>query len=216
MDVTRPLRPVQRAMVREAVNSSERDGARHRVSRGLLKVANSLTMLRLLTTPVLVYLLLNTVRFRRYDWYALALIAVLQATDILDGYLARQAKGSVRIRTMGEILDPIADKLYINSAVIALAWIDRLPMWAGGVIVLRDALILAGWLATYLGTGVRLLPNKLGKAADTFQAALLILVLLRPPAQLLNAVLWITAVLTIASGFIYLKGALSARREARL
>jgi CDP-diacylglycerol--glycerol-3-phosphate 3-phosphatidyltransferase len=173
-------------------------------------------MLRLLTTPILVYLLLNTVRFRRYDWYALALIAVLQATDILDGYLARQAKGSVRIRTMGEILDPIADKLYINSSVIALAWIGRLPMWVGGVIVLRDALILAGWLATYLGTGVRLLPNKLGKAADTFQAVLLILVLLRPPPPLLNVVIWTTVVLTIASGFLYLKGALSARHEARL
>lgn len=203
-------------MVREAINSSEREGARHRVSRGMLKVANSLTMLRLLATPILVYLLLNTGRFRRYDWYALALIAVLQATDVLDGYLARQAKGPVRIRTMGEILDPIADKLYINSSVIALAWIGRLPMWAGGIIVLRDALILTGWLATYLGTGVRLLPNKLGKAADTFQAALLILVLLRPPAELLNAVIWITAVLTIASGFLYLKGALSARHEARL
>lgn len=203
-------------MVREAVNSSERDGARHRVSRGLLKVANSLTMLRLLATPILVYLLLNTDRFRSYDWYALGLIAVLQATDILDGYLARQAKGPVRIRTLGEVLDPIADKLYINSAVIALAWIGRLPMWAGGIIVLRDALILTGWLATYLGTGVRLLPNKLGKAADSLQAFLLVFVLLRPPDQLLHIVIWITVGLTIASGFLYLKGALSARHEARL
>ena len=201
--------------MREAVNT-EREGSRHRVSRGLLRVANSLTMVRLLTTPVLVFLLLNTVRFRRYDWYALGLIAVLQATDILDGYLARQAKGSVRIRTVGEILDPIADKLYINSSVIALAWIGRLPMWAGGVIVLRDTLILAGWLATYLGTGVRLLPNKLGKVADAFQAVLLVLILLRPPAQLLDAVIWTTVALTIASGFLYLKGALSARHEARL
>ncbi len=182
----------------------------------MLKVANSLTMLRLVATPALVYLLLNTARAPRYDWYALGLIAVLQATDVLDGYLARQAKGGVRIRTMGEILDPIADKLYINSAVIALTWVGRLPGWAGGLIVLRDALILAGWLATYLGTGVRLLPNKLGKAADTFQAALLILVLLRPPETLLNAVIWITVSLTIASGFLYLKGALSARHEARL
>jgi CDP-diacylglycerol--glycerol-3-phosphate 3-phosphatidyltransferase len=203
-------------MVRESVNSPERDGARHRVSRGLLKVANSLTMLRLLATPILVYLLLNTSRFRRYDWYALALIAVLQATDILDGYLARQAKGPVRIRTLGEVLDPIADKLYINSAVIALAWIGRLPMLVGGIIVLRDALILTGWVATYLGTGVRLLPNKLGKAADSLQAFLLVFVLLRPPDQLLHIVIWITVGLTIASGFLYLKGALSARHEARL
>lgn len=203
-------------MVREAVNSSEREGSRHRVSRGLLRVANSLTMLRLLTTPILVYLLLNTGRFRRYDWYALGLIALLQATDILDGYLARQAKGPVRIRTIGEVLDPIADKLYINGSAIALAWVGRLPMWTAGVIVLRDALILAGWLATYLGTGVRLLPNKLGKAADSFQAILLVAVLLRPPAELLNPIIWITVVLTIASGFLYLKGALSARHEARL
>ena len=202
--------------VREASKTSAVDAPRQRVSRGLLKVANSLTMLRLLATPALVYLLLNTAQVPRYDWYALALIAVLQATDVLDGFLARQAKGRVRIRTMGEILDPVADKLYINSAVIALTWVGRIPAWAGGLIVLRDALILGGWLATYLGTGVRLLPNKLGKAADTFQAALLILILLRPHQTLLDAVIWITVSLTIASGFLYLKGALSARHEARL
>ena len=202
--------------VREASKTSAVDAPRQRVSRGLLKVANSLTMLRLLATPALVYLLLNTAQVPRYDWYALALIAVLQATDVLDGFLARQAKGRVRIRTMGEVLDPVADKLYINSAVIALTWVGRIPAWAGGLIVLRDALILGGWLATYLGTGVRLLPNKLGKAADTFQAALLILILLRPHQTLLDAVIWITVSLTIASGFLYLKGALSARHEARL
>ena len=216
MNVTECCRLVQPAMVQDAVHSSEREGSRHRVSRGLLRIANSLTMLRLLTTPLLVYLLLNTGRFRRYDWYALGLIALLQATDILDGYLARQAKGPVRIRTIGEILDPVADKLYINSSVIALAWIGRLPMWVAGLILLRDSLILAGWLATYVGTGVRLLPNKLGKAADSVQAFLLVLVLLRPSAPLLNVVIWITAGLTIASGFLYLKGALSARHEARL
>ena len=202
--------------VREASKTSAVDAPRQRVSRGLLKVANSLTMLRLLATPALVYLLLNTAQVPRYDWYALALIAVLQATDVLDGFLARQAKGRVRIRTMGEVLDPVAAKLYINSAVIALTWVGRIPAWAGGPIVLRDALILGGWLATYLGTGVRLLPNKLGKAADTFQAALLILILLRPHQTLLDAVIWITVSLTIASGFLYLKGALSARHEARL
>ena len=202
--------------VREASKTSAVDAPRQRVSRGLLKVANSLTMLRLLATPALVYLLLNTAQVPRYDWYALALIAVLQATDVLDGFLARQAKGRVRIRTMGEVLDPVADKLYINSAVIALTWVGRIPAWAGGLFVLRDALILGGWLATYLVTGVRLLPNKLGKAADTFQAALLILILLRPHQTLLDAVIWITVSLTIASGFLYLKGALSARHEARL
>ncbi len=173
-------------------------------------------MLRLLATPLVIYMILQTATAPRYDWYALALIAALQATDVLDGYLARQAKGPVQIRTIGEVLDPIADKLYINSAVIALTWIDRIPLWVGGLIVLRDALILGGWLATYLGTGVRLLPNKLGKAADTSQALLLILVLLRTPNPFLATWVWLTAVLTVASGVLYLRGALGARHEARL
>jgi len=202
--------------VQQQSNDSEQDVARHKVRRGLLKIADSLTMMRLLATPLVVYVVLQTAESRRYDWYALALVIVLQATDVLDGYLARQAKGSVRIRTLGEILDPIADKLYINSAVIALTWIERIPLWIGALIVLRDALILAGWLATYLGTGVRLLPNKLGKLADTSQAVLLILVLIRPPQAVLHSWFWLTAVLTVASGMLYLKEALGARHEARL
>lgn len=202
--------------VQQQTESLPRDTARHRVSRRLLKVADSLTMMRLLATPLVVYLVLQTATDARYNWYALGLIAALQATDVLDGYVARQAKGPVRIRTIGEILDPIADKLYINSSVIALAWIDRVPLWAGGLIVLRDVLILAGWLATYLGTGVRLLPNKLGKAADTSQAILLIVVLLQTPDPVLSAWVWLTAVLTVASGMLYLRGALGARHEARL
>jgi CDP-diacylglycerol--glycerol-3-phosphate 3-phosphatidyltransferase len=202
--------------VQQQSNDSEQDVARHKVRRGLLKIADSLTMMRLLATPLVVYVVLQTAESRRYEWYALALIAVLQATDVLDGYLARQAKGSVRIRTLGEILDPIADKLYINSAVIALTWIDRLPLWVGALIVLRDTLILAGWLATYWGTGVRLLPNRLGKLADTSQAVLLIVVLVRSPQSVLHSWLWLTAALTVASGVLYLRGALGARHEARL
>jgi CDP-diacylglycerol--glycerol-3-phosphate 3-phosphatidyltransferase len=202
--------------VQQRTNIEGRDVARRKVHRGLLKFADSLTMLRLLATPLLVYIVLHTAESRQYDWYALGLIAALQATDVLDGYLARQAKGAVRIRTLGEILDPIADKLYINSAVIALAWIDRIPLWVGALIVLRDAFILAGWLATYLGTGVRLLPNRLGKLADTCQAVLLILVLLRPAETALQLWFWLTAALTLASGVLYLRGALGARHEARL
>ena len=202
--------------VQQQSNDSEQGVARHKVRRGLLRIADSLTVMRLLATPLVVYVVLQTTESRRYDLYALALIAVLQATDVLDGYLARQAKGSVPLRTLGEVLDPIADKLYINSAVIALIWIERIPLWIGALIVLRDTLILAGWLATYLGTGVRLLPNKLGKLADTSQAVLLILVLIRPPQPVLHSWFWLTAVLTVASGGLYLKEALGARHEARL
>ncbi len=201
----------------ESANSNDAKGPlKRRVSRNLLRLANSLTLLRLVSTPALVILLVRTEQASVYNWYALGLIAFLQTTDVLDGYFARQAKGSVPIHTVGEILDPIADKLYFNSSVIALTWIGRIPMWLGAMIVARDALILAGWLATYVGTGVRLLPNKLGKAADSAQAILLIAVLLRPPEVVLMVLFWTTAALTLASGVLYARGALSARHEAQL
>ncbi len=201
----------------ESAKSNDAKGPLKRsVRRNLLRLANSLTLLRLVATPALVILLVRTEQSSVYDWYALGLIAFLQTTDVLDGYFARQAKGSAAIHTVGEILDPIADKLYINSSVIALTWIGRIPMWLGIMIVLRDALILAGWLATYVGTGVRLLPNKVGKAADSAQAILLIAVLLRPPEGVLMVLFWITAALTVASGMLYARGALSARHEAQL
>ncbi|GEM_PF-2056795 len=182
----------------------------YRVNRFLLGVANLLTLSRLLATPVLVYLLLKTVEEPHYNWLALLTIALLQASDVLDGIVARQARGKAPqgVNPAGEILDPVADKLYINSAVVTLAVIGRLDWRVAAVIVARDVLILLGWALRYVFSGIRLLPNRLGKAADSLQAVLLVVVLLQPGEGVVTAFSWGAAALTVASGVWYARTAL--------
>ena len=171
----------------------------------LLRVANALTILRLVAVPLVIWVIYQTGFGPELDWVAVSLVVALQVTDILDGYLARQAKHGEtrRVNPLGEVLDPIADKLYINGAFLTLIAIGRVPMWAGGLIVARDFGIAVGWVIKYLATGVRLLPNLLGKAADSSHALALVVVLARPEASVSNAVLWLAVILTVASGLSY-------------
>jgi CDP-diacylglycerol--glycerol-3-phosphate 3-phosphatidyltransferase len=171
----------------------------------LLRVANALTILRLAGVPLVIWVIYRTSLGPELDWVAVSLVVALQVTDMLDGYLARQAKHGEtrRVNPLGEVLDPIADKLYINGAFLTLIAIGRVPMWAGALIVARDFGIAVGWVIKYLLTGVRLLPNLLGKAADSSHALALVVVLARPEASVSNAVLWLAVALTVASGLSY-------------
>ncbi|MEZ5396519.1 MAG: CDP-alcohol phosphatidyltransferase family protein [Bryobacterales bacterium] len=182
----------------------------------LLRVANALTILRLVAVPLVIWVIYQTGSTLDLDWIAVSLVVALQVTDILDGYLARQAKhgDTRRINPLGEVLDPIADKLYINGAFLTLMWIDRIPLWAGGVIVARDFLIAMGWTLKYVLTSVRLLPNMLGKAADSSHALALVVVMARPAVSVSNAVLILAAALTVASGISYTHMALTAKPAA--
>lgn len=186
------------------------------INWSLLRVANAITILRLIGVPFVIWVIYQTGETTELDWIAVSLVVGLQLTDILDGYLARQAKhgDTRRVNPLGEVLDPIADKLYINGAFLTLIFIDRVPLWAGGLIVARDFGIAAGWILKYVLTGVRLLPNLLGKAADSSHALALVVVLARPAASVSNAVLWLAVALTVASGLSYAKQAFTARPTA--
>ena len=181
------------------------------VNWSLLRVANALTILRLAAVPLVIWVIYQTGFTTELDWIAVCLVAAIQVTDILDGYLARQAKhgDTPGVNPLGEVLDPIADKLYINGAFLTLIAIGRVPAWAGGLIVARDFGIALGWLMKYLLTGVRLLPNVLGKAADSSHALALVVVLARPAESVSNAVLWLAVGLTVASAFSYARKALA-------
>ena len=181
------------------------------INWSLLRVANALTILRLASVPLVIWVIYQTDFDPEKDWLAVSLVVGLQVTDILDGYLARQAKHGekLRVNPLGEVLDPIADKLYINGAFLTLIAVGRIPLWAGGLIVARDFGIALGWIAKYALTGVRLLPNMLGKAADSSHALALVVVLARPAAAVSNAVLYLAVALTVASGVSYAHKALT-------
>jgi cardiolipin synthase len=134
----------------------------------VLTVANGLTGLRLLLAPVFLWLYASG-DVRR----ALPVFAVAAATDVLDGLVARLLRQHSRL---GEILDPIADKLLAFCALVALAWAGRLPIWLPALVVGRDVVLVAG--ATLLhAVGVaqrlRVIPTRAGKYA-TFALAVLV------------------------------------------
>lgn len=185
------------------------------MDRALLRVANTLTISRLCATPLLVYLLLETRQNPAYNWIALALLVVLLATDVLDGYIARRAAGRMRVNPTGEMLDPIADKLYLNSAFITLAVLGRIEVWVAGLIVTRDVLILLAWLWCYVRSRVRALPNAFGKLANFSQAVLVFAILIAPPAAVLEALVGVTCVLTVLSGLSYAWVSLLSNPPAR-
>jgi CDP-diacylglycerol--glycerol-3-phosphate 3-phosphatidyltransferase len=91
---------------------------------------------------------------------AAVLFAAAAATDFLDGYLARHAHAQSRF---GRIVDPLADRLLINLAIILLVYHHRLEWWLAAPVLLRDALLAAVFRARHEATEVRV--NLLGKTA---------------------------------------------------
>jgi cardiolipin synthase (CMP-forming) len=121
-------------------------------------VPNALSFLRLLGVPLFLWLVLGP----EADGWALALLAASGVTDYLDGYLARRLGQTSRL---GEILDPVADRLYILAVVIGLAIRDIVPWWFAIVLPLRDVL-LWGLVPILRTRGYSALPvHFLGKAA---------------------------------------------------
>jgi CDP-diacylglycerol---glycerol-3-phosphate 3-phosphatidyltransferase len=104
--------------------------------RELLYPSNLLTMSRLLLVPLTLLLLRKPERRRA----ALTCLALVMLTDAVDGPLAR-ARGEVS--RLGEILDPLADKLLIDGAAIILSQTRGFPWWATGLMLFRDIGILA-------------------------------------------------------------------------
>jgi cardiolipin synthase (CMP-forming) len=126
--------------------------------RQVLTLPNILTIIRLAGVPLFLWLLLVP---QADGWAALVLVAS-GITDYLDGYLARRLG---QISKVGAILDPVADRLYILSTVLGLAWRDIIPWWLAVLLPARDVLLWG--LVPFLRTrGYSALPvHFLGKAA---------------------------------------------------
>ncbi len=121
-------------------------------------VPNLLSMARLAGVPVFLWLVLGP----EADGWALGLLMLSGFTDYLDGYLARKLD---QTSALGEILDPVADRLYILAVVIGLALRDIIPWWVAVILPLRD-LLLWGLVPLLRTRGYSALPvHFLGKAA---------------------------------------------------
>ncbi len=166
----------------------------------MLTLANRLTILRILMTPVITILLLY-----RYMEAAIALFLLAGVTDGLDGFVAR-SRGQ---RTaLGMVLDPIADKVLLMSAVVVLTVLQELPRWFTIIIVSRDVILMGGSLILYMFVGkISTPPSWLGKTTTGFQIATVFVAMLDNLAPVLRSVVMplavLTTVLTISSGLHY-------------
>lgn len=105
-----------------------------------LNLPNLLTMVRIFMVPILVVVLLTEFKFERWFFFnreelAVIIFILASVTDMLDGWLARRRN---QITTLGQLLDPIADKLLIASVLISLVGMQLAPAWVVVVIVGRE------------------------------------------------------------------------------
>jgi cardiolipin synthase len=127
------------------------------ISDRVLTIPNLLSFVRLLLVPVFAVLIVT-----KQDWAAIAVLVVSGLTDYLDGTLARRWRQVTRI---GQLLDPLADRLYILTTLLGLAYRDVVPWWLVIVLIVRDAVISVSLLLLTPDERRPLEVNFLGKAA---------------------------------------------------
>jgi CDP-diacylglycerol--glycerol-3-phosphate 3-phosphatidyltransferase len=142
--------------------------------REFIYPANLLTLARLLMLPAAVHYM------RQPDgrWRALAVFGIAMATDMLDGPVARMRH---EVSPLGKVIDPIADKLMINSAAVTLSQKHGFPWWATGLLLARDLAIVLGGLVVYRRHAEISVAHAAGKATTLGMAVAMILYLADGP-----------------------------------
>lgn len=170
---------------------------------------NVLTVLRILLVPVLVVALLD--QTPNGDVLAAVVFAVASFTDLVDGYLAR-SRGS--ITTFGKLMDPVADKLLIIGALLALVSLDRLDAWVAMVIIAREFAVTVLRMGAQQ-QGVTISAARLGKLKTVTQVAMVMALILWGSTAWVDGLVYVTVAITLISGADYFLGIRRHVRTAR-
>jgi CDP-diacylglycerol--glycerol-3-phosphate 3-phosphatidyltransferase len=131
-----------------------------------MNLPNALTLARIFLVPIVVAVLL-TLEIRVWAFWGAGLFLAAALTDLLDGYLARRRK---QVTTIGRLLDPIADKLLISSALIALVELKIALAWMVAIIVGRE-FVVSGLRSIAAHEGFSIDVSTLGKGKMVTQVA---------------------------------------------
>ncbi|HOG16470.1 MAG: CDP-diacylglycerol--glycerol-3-phosphate 3-phosphatidyltransferase [Syntrophaceae bacterium PtaU1.Bin231] len=174
--------------------------------RRVLNLPNTITLLRIAIVPVLFFLLTAPGPTGSLVIAALFILAAL--TDLLDGYLARKYQ---IVTAMGKLLDPIADKLIVNTAMILMIPIGRIPAWVAAVIIARDFAV-DGIRSMAAAEGQVIAASRLGKRKTLCQIFALSALMIHYPLFGADAhvvgtfILYIALFLSVYSGIEYFIG----------
>jgi CDP-diacylglycerol---glycerol-3-phosphate 3-phosphatidyltransferase len=175
-----------------------------------LNLPNVLTLLRILLVPVLVAALLDETA--NGDLLAAIVFALASATDAMDGYLARSRNA---ITTFGKLMDPIADKLLIIAALVALVSLHRLAGWIAMVIIARELTVTVTRMQA-TQHGVVIAASLWGKAKTIVQVAAIFFLIAvgEPSPPWVDGLVYGMVAITIVSGVDYFFGLRRVLREA--
>ena len=166
-----------------------------------MNIPNALTLLRVALIPAfIVFLMLG------YSYVAAGIFVAASLTDALDGYLARKLK---QVTNFGKLMDPLADKLLVVSALVCLTALGDIAAWMVIVILAREFMI-TGLRSLAAAEGVVMPAYMSGKLKTSAQMVAIILLLLKNwPFSYLGlpvdrVMLWIAVALTAYSGVEYI------------
>ncbi len=175
-----------------------------------MNLPNKLTVARMVLTPV--YLATMLFEFKFHYLAALIVFAVASVTDFLDGKIAR--KNNI-VTTFGKLCDPVADKMLTTAAILSFMQLGLCNIWVVMIVLTREFLVTSFRLVSS-AQGVVIPAGILGKIKTVCQMVFSILIMLGlfvsefvefdfgTFALISNALLWITAVLTVVSGIKYI------------
>jgi CDP-diacylglycerol--glycerol-3-phosphate 3-phosphatidyltransferase len=184
---------------------------RHTIAaaRSSLNLPNALTVSRIFLVPLLVVVLLTKFEGRqvlgvRKELVAAAIFGIAALTDWLDGFLARRRK---QVTPLGQMMDPLADKLLTSGAFISLVAMEVAPAWMVAVIIGREFAV-TGLRSIAYGRGQALPASPLGKFKMISQVvAILLLILGKDHLQgyfvLGRVALWVVMVTAVISAVDY-------------
>jgi CDP-diacylglycerol---glycerol-3-phosphate 3-phosphatidyltransferase len=174
-----------------------------------MNLPNTLTLSRIFLVPLLVVVLLTKFEGRQIlgadeDLVAAAIFGIASLTDWLDGYLARRRQ---QITPLGQMMDPLADKLLTSAAFISLVQMGVAPAWMVAVIIGRELAITALRSISY-SRGVNIPASPMGKVKMIAEVVAILAMILGPVRLgffyvLGPLALWIAVITAVASAVDY-------------
>ena len=171
-----------------------------------MNLPNKLTILRTLMIPVFLFFLLTDCAGDYSKWIAVVVFILASLTDFLDGHIARKYN---LVTNFGKFMDPLADKLLVCSAMIALVGMHRLSSIVAIIIIARE-FIISGFRLIASDNGIVIAASYWGKFKTTFQMLMVIVIIFNINLQLgwLNILgtilIYVALVLTVVSLIDYI------------
>jgi nicotinamide-nucleotide amidase len=176
-------------------------------------LANWITIVRMTFIPVFLVFLLGDFPGGFWvewsPWIAAAVFTVLAATDAIDGYVARSRN---EVTTFGKFIDPLADKLLVTAALVALVQLQAVPGWVAIIIISRE-FVVSGLRMVAVAEGVVIAAAPSGKVKTVFQIIAIVMFILNrsrtfaPWGVAFTIAAWlvmfVALVLTVFSAVVY-------------